>query len=87
MTEPVGQKWQPACSVDGVYQEEICCRCQHDEKYQDGTGDSCEIAADMYANGSDPHWLIGLDGKPFCTRFKSIEQSYRCPLTKDMFKE
>ena len=86
MAENIGQQWQPTCSKDGMDMEDICCRCQNDAEYQAGTGDSCEIAAAMYRDGGNSHWLVGLDGKPFCTKFKSIEAGYRCPVTKDMFR-
>lgn len=86
MTEPqAGTQWAPSCSADGLLMEDICATCEHDKTYQRGEGDSCEIAADMYANGSHPAWLIGLEGKPFCKSFKREGAGYRCPRTIDMF--
>lgn len=81
-----GEQWQPSNSADGVFMENICCHCEHDKAFRDGEGDSCEIAAAMYRNAGDPHWIIGLDGKPFCKSFKREDAGYRCPYTLDMFK-
>lgn len=81
-----GQQWVPMNSADGVFMEEICAYCEHDQAFRDVDGDSCEIAANMYANGSNPAWIIGLDGVPFCKKFKREGQAYRCPLTSDLFR-
>lgn len=86
MTLQPGTQWKPTCSADGIYMEEICCRCEHDSAFQDGTGDSCEIAASMYAIGHNPAWLIGLDGLPFCKSYRREGAGYRCPFTPDMFR-
>ncbi len=81
-----GEQWKPSNSADGMFQESICCECERDKAFRDGTGDSCEIAAAMYRNSGGPEWLIGLDGLPFCKSFKREGSAYRCPLTPDMFK-
>lgn len=81
-----GTQWQPRNSADGIFMEETCAYCEHDEAFRAGTGDSCEIAAAMYRNSGDPAWIIGLDGTPFCKSFKREDSGYRCPLTPDMFR-
>lgn len=80
-----GEQWKPHNSSDGVFMENICCWCEHDRAFRNEEGDSCKIAANMYANGGDPAWVIGLDGKPFCKAFKREGGGYRCPNTSDLF--
>lgn len=71
-----GERWQPSNSGDGMFMENICCTCEHDQSFQKDEGDSCEIAAK----------IIGLDGRPFCKSFKQAGAPYRCPHTLDLFK-
>jgi len=85
MAQP-GEMWHPRNSADGVFMENICCFCEHDQAFQAGKGDSCEIAAAMYRNSGDPAWIIGLDGTPFCRQFHREGTPFRCPSTPDLFK-
>jgi hypothetical protein len=80
-----GSQWHPSNSADGFFMEEICVRCVHDKAFREGEGDSCEIAAAMYRDQGAPEWIIGLDGMPFCKKFKREDASYRCSVTPDLF--
>lgn len=55
-----------------MFQDRYCDRCVRDEAFRDGSGDSCEIAAQGYgvAIGLTPpvEW-VAENGLPRCTAF------------------
>lgn len=71
------KKYRPSNGSEGAdFMSEFCDRCQRDAAFQDGTGDSCQIAAATMAyNIADPEypkeWIEDERG-PRCTAFEPI---------------
>lgn len=71
-----GEKCRPSNGTEGmIFMEHFCERCKRDAAFRDGTGDSCQIAANTMAfDVSDSEypaeWQYGEDGQPKCTAFE-----------------
>lgn len=72
---PRGKPYRPSSGAEGAYFMEChCFQCAKDKAFQDGTGDSCPIAALTVAlDVTDPdypkEWVYGPDGQPTCTAY------------------
>lgn len=72
------ERYKPANSEEGmIFDQKFCCVCKHDQDYQRGIGDSCEIVANAMVfeieNKQYPKEWIYKDGKPVCTVFESVD--------------
>ncbi len=81
--EAAGKPYRPSNGTEGeMFMEQFCNRCGHDEAYQNGTGDSCEIVANtLFYALNDPkypkEWKRDSNGEPTCTQFKPTARTGR----------
>lgn len=70
------EPYQPGSGLEGAdFMAAYCDRCQHDQAFRDGTGDSCPIAANtmVFTPEDDAYpreWIYGADDEPTCTAFR-----------------
>lgn len=72
------EPYQPSGGLEGaVFMARFCDRCIHDEPFQNGTGDSCPIAANTMVHDEDDaeypvEWRQDGPEGPRCTAFTPI---------------
>ena len=75
------KKYRPSNGCEGAeFMAHFCDRCKRDEAFQNGTGDSCPIAAATMAYGvNDPEypeeWTRNEEGYPVCTAYEILERA------------
>lgn len=83
----MAQLWHPSNSSHSLLVESVCAECENDVAYQKGEGDSCPIAARLYAERSAPEWIVE-NGCVTCAAFRKRlpeDMTLRCDKTIDMF--